>query len=446
MFPTVISNTGELRAGITLDSIDMSTGHYRSKYHTESLQQDPPHSRVTDREIERLHSDLQTSLEISRKETKQRYSVEEQLRETQEENTKLQQSLDKNNRMLSDFKRELEEKKKELQKAQEHQQSLYENNRMLYDNRRESEEKEAELRRQLQQKEEALQKLQERCQQLQQRCKQLQEEVRASQELHEVRNQWLIIDEKEVEMTDEELGKGSYGLVKVGIFRGLKVAVKSLHEKIASEYNESHFKREMGIASLLHHPNLVQFIGAKIGRNPLILTELMTTSLYKERKRCRLSKPQILDIAIQVALALNYLHLQKPRPLIHRDISSPNVLLDPKGAGLFKAKVSDYGSFVLAQESCTVLPGNPRYSAKEARDPEKHSPAMDVYSYCMLVMEMTIDEMPESTIAERKKQISCVTWTPMKILIKNGTKDDFENRPSMAEILDHLNCTLERRL
>lgn len=425
MFPTVISNTGELRAGITLDSIDMSTGHYRSKYHTESLQQDPPRSTVTDREIERLHSDLQTSLEISRKETKQRYSVEEQLRETQEENIKLQQSLDKNN--------------KELQKAQEHQQSLYENNRMLYDNRRESEEKEAELRRQLQQKEEALRKLQQRCQQLQ-------EEARASQELHEVRNQWLIIDEKEVEMTDEELGKGSYGLVKVGIFRGLKVAVKSLHEKIASEYNESHFKREMGIASLLHHPNLVQFIGAKIGCNPLILTELMTTSLYKERKRCRLSKPQILDIAIQVALALNYLHLQKPRPLIHRDISSPNVLLDPKGAGLFKAKVSDYGSFVLAQESCTVLPGNPRYSAKEARDPEKHGPAMDVYSYCILVMEMTIDEMPESTIAERKKQISCVTWTPMKILIKNGTKDDFENRPSMAEILDHLNCTLERRL
>ena len=439
MFSTVISNTGDFRAGITLDSIDMSTGHYRSKYHTESLQQDPPHSRVTDREIQRLHSDLQTSLEISRKETKQRYSVEEQLRETQEENTKLQQSLDKNNKMLSDFKRELEEKKKELQKAQEHQQSLYENNRMLYDNRRESEEKEAELRRQLQQKEEALRKLQERCQQLQ-------EEARASQELHEVRNQWLIIDEKEVEMTDEELGKGSYGLVKVGIFRGLKVAVKSLHEKIASEYNESHFKREMGIASLLHHPNLVQFIGAKIGCNPLILTELMTTSLYKERKRCRLSKPQILDIAIQVALALNYLHLQKPRPLIHRDISSPNVLLDPKGAGLFKAKVSDYGSFVLAQESCTVLPGNPRYSAKEARDPEKHGPAMDVYSYCILVMEMTIDEMPESTIAERKKQISCVTWTPMKILIKNGTKDDFENRPSMAEILDHLNCTLERRL
>ena len=425
MFPTVISNTGELRAGITLDSIDMSTGHYRSKYHTESLQQDPPRSTVTDREIERLHSDLQTSLEISRKETKQRYSVEEQLRETQEENIKLQQSLDKNN--------------KELQKAQEHQQSLYENNRMLYDNRRESEEKEAELRRQLQQKEEALRKLQQRCQQLQ-------EEARASQELHEVRNQWLIIDEKEVEMTDEELGKGSYGLVKVGIFRGLKVAVKSLHEKIASEYNESHFKREMGIASLLHHPNLVQFIGAKIGCNPLILTELMTTSLYKERKRCRLSKPQILDIAIQVALALNYLHLQKPRPLIHRDISSPNVLLDPKGAGLFKAKVSDYGSFVLAQESCTVLPGNPRYSAKEARDPEKHGPAMDVYSYCILVMEMTINKMPESTIAERKEQISCVTWTPMKILIRNGTKDDFEKRPSMAEILDHLNCTLERRL
>ena len=48
-------------------------------------------------------------------------------------------------------------------------------------------------------------------------------------------------------------------------------------------------------------------------------------------------------ISLDVALALNYLHQKKPEPIIHRDISSANVLLWRQG-DQWRGKVSDYGT------------------------------------------------------------------------------------------------------
>uniref|UniRef100_A0A1X7UCI6 Protein kinase domain-containing protein n=1 Tax=Amphimedon queenslandica TaxID=400682 RepID=A0A1X7UCI6_AMPQE len=67
-------------------------------------------------------------------------------------------------------------------------------------------------------------------------------------ELHESQDHWSI-NKDEVTLTKEELGRGSYAVVTVGIFRGLRVAVKSLHSIIISDYNLGIFSREMSIAS-----------------------------------------------------------------------------------------------------------------------------------------------------------------------------------------------------
>ena len=242
-------------------------------------------------------------------------------------------------------------------------------------------------------------------------------------------------------MTEEVLGRGSYGKVTVGVFRGLRVAVKSLHNIIISDYNLELFSREMNIASQVRHPNLVQFIGAiKVG-TPLILTELMSTSLHKVLQEKRLTRQQILSIAQDIALGLNYLHLFEPRPIIHRDVSSPNVLLEPSvnEAG-YKAKVADYGTAKLLQgtRTGTAMPGNPAYAAPEARDPDQHSPAMDVYSYSVLLMEMTLCTPPEMTSADRKQQSHrVVLWSPMKSLIQSGLNNS-QDRPTMAQVMESL--------
>ena len=313
----------------------------------------------------------------------------------------------------------LEEKEREAQVY--HQQ--------LEQKEREEAEKEQEIRRyhhQLQEKDREL--------------RQSQEAVRRYQQQALTDDHW-VINKDEVTLTKEELGRGSYAVVTVGIFRGLRVAVKSLHTIIISDYNLRLFSREMSIASRVRHPNLVQFIGATKVGNPLVLTELMSTSLYKKLQETKLSNQQILSIAQDVALGLNYLHLFKPQPIIHRDVSSPNVLLKPcTGAAGYEAKVADYGTAKLQQGTAgsTVMPGNPAYAAPEARDPDQHSPAMDVYSYSVLLMEMALYSPPEMTTAEREVQASDVSWSDMKSLIQRGLNANPRARPTMAQVIESL--------
>ena len=248
---------------------------------------------------------------------------------------------------------------------------------------------------------------------------------------------WLI-EREEIVMTEKVLGSGGWGEVKVGTFRGTRVAVKCLHQLIVSKYYLQLFSREMDIASHVRHPNLLQFIGATRVGNPIIVTELMPTSLRKELEKSSITKPEVITICIDIVLALNYLHLWKPQPILHRDVSSANVLLEPSARGKWKAKLSDYGSANLLDEVHTAGPGSPVYSAPEATTPKLHSPAMDIYSVGILLVEMATGEFPSSVTYERETQIRKVMWSSLKELIYCCTDDDAKSRPSSKVLLEEL--------
>ena len=344
------------------------------------------------------------------------------------------QSLEEKERKLQEteqvFRQQMEQKERE---EAEKEQEIRRYRHQLQEKDREEAEREERYHNQLQEKD---RELQEKDREL----RQSQEAVRRYQQQALTDDHW-VINKDEVTLTKEELGRGSYAVVTVGIFRGLRVAVKSLHTIIISDYNLGIFSREMSIASRVRHPNLVQFIGATKVGNPLILTELMSTSLNHELQRNRLTNQQILSIAQDVALGLNYLHLFKPQPIIHRDVSSPNVLLKPcTGPAGYEAKVADYGTAKVVQEggSGTVMPGNVAYAAPEAPIPEQHSPAMDVYSYSVLLMEMNLRSKPEMMIAERARQSGSVSWSDMKSLIQRGLNANPRDRPTMAQVVESL--------
>ena len=263
-----------------------------------------------------------------------------------------------------------------------------------------------------------------------------QEEVR---QLRIQQDHW-VVTKGDITMTQEVLGKGGWGEVRVAKFRGLRVAAKCLHDIIFSPYNLQLFIREMEMAARIHHPNLLQFIGATREGSPIILSELMPTSLRKQLDKAPLPHTHILCISVGVAAALNYLHLWRPSSIIHRDVSSPNVLLEPSADGSWKAKLSDYGSANLVQQISTrsVAPGNLVYSAPEAQVPDHHSPAMDVYSYGVLLTEMVLCRPPGFTNAERQQLAFFIKWPSFKDVVTRCIATDRQSRPSIADVLQQL--------
>ena len=192
---------------------------------------------------------------------------------------------------------------------------------------------------------------------------------KAQDELSEYQRQqspeW-VISRDHIQLTSKFLRKGGWGSVVEGKYCGCSVAVKQIHELILSPYNRELFEREMDIASRCRHPCLLQFIGATNDEgNPLFVTELMETSLRTLLEQRALSEAEMSFISLDVARALNYLHQKQPSPIIHRDISSANVLLWRQGEH-WRGKVSDYGTANFMQQTMTVAPGAMIYSAPEA--------------------------------------------------------------------------------
>ena len=284
------------------------------------------------------------------------------------------------------------------------------------------------------------QRLQQQVQRLQQEIQRLQTAENRPAEDKQLHCHWVVSD-KEIEMTGEVLGTGGWGEVKVAKFRGLKVAAKCLHAVILSPYNLKLFVREMEMASRIRHPNLLQFIGATKEGSPIILLELMPTSLRNELENGPLTRTQVLKIGLDVAGALNYLHLWKPNPIIHRDVSSANVLLEPFGINAqWRAKLSDYGSANIQQKISTksVAPGCPVYAAPESRFPDEHSPAMDIYSYGVLITEMILGEQPGFTTIERQQQCEDIKWPSFKDLVKRCIATERESRVTIAMVMELL--------
>ena len=196
----------------------------------------------------------------------------------------------------------------------------------------------------------------------------------AQQTLDDLRRQetrdW-VISRDEIHVTDKLLGRGGWASVYEGVYCGCPVAVKQIYDLILSDHNIRLFEREMSIASKCRHPHLLQFVGATNDEeSPLFVTELMMKSLRDLLHERELLVEEIHVLCLDIARALNYLHQKKPVPIIHRDVSSANVLLWRQG-DQWRGKVSDYGTANFMQQTMTVGPGAVIYSAPESSTPNQ---------------------------------------------------------------------------
>ena len=252
-------------------------------------------------------------------------------------------------------------------------------------------------------------------------------------------------------LIQEPLGVGGWGSVNRGKFRGQLVAIKQPHNAILSISTITRLRRETRIMAQVRHPNLVRFIGAVFDDQtpPLIIIELLSTNLRTAYESGRLQNSVAIKLPIfrDVAYGLHYLHEHK-EPIIHRDVSAPNVLLETLPNGMWRAKVSDFGSANIARLAQTMAEGAIIYAAPETipqaqLDPHAPPPPqttkIDVYSYGVLLCEVLTSQLPdpqEYSSMLRKVQKdhpqlhSLIAWC-------NVRHNPLE-RPTMAQVLDEL--------
>ena len=318
---------------------------------------------------------------------------DEQLREMGNQLTDIRRQLQERDGQLTEKDRQLRERDKQLREKtqqltntegqlQEKDKQLREKTQQLTNVEGQLQERDGEMREktqhlknaeeQLQEKDEEVSSLERRLEEKEQQVDELEDSLSAtSQALNKLSRQqspdW-VIPRDQIQLTEKCLGRGGWGIVVKGKYCGCTVAVKQIYDDLlkSSSYYRELFEREMNIASRCRHPCLLQFIGATNDeRSPLFVTELMETSLRALLEQRSLSPTEVSVISLDVARALNYLHLKKPSPIIHRDISSANVLLW-READQWRGKVSDYGTANFKRDIMTACPGSRIYSAPEA--------------------------------------------------------------------------------
>ncbi|KAK2662055.1 hypothetical protein Ddye_000629 [Dipteronia dyeriana] len=197
------------------------------------------------------------------------------------------------------------------------------------------------------------------------------------------------------------LGKGSFGSVFKGRFLdGMEIAVKVFHMQF--ERSLKSFDVECEVMSGIRHRNLVKIISCCTTEDfkSLVLEYMPNGSLEKclYSNECILDLSQRLNIMIDVASALEYLHLDYSIPVVHCDVKPSNVLLDQS----MVAHLSDFGIAKLLGEEESMIQTQTLatigYMAPEYGREGKVSQKGDVYSYGIMLMETFTKKKPTDDI------------------------------------------------
>ena len=274
---------------------------------------------------------------------------------------------------------------------------------------------------------------------------------------------------------NKELGRGAYGKVFTVDFLGLPCAAKEIHSLLIDGVSPEEkkaikdgFIRECYHSSLIRHPNIVQFMGVYNAKPsdprtdlPIMVMELMDTGLtsFIEKNQSKIATKIKLSILHDVSLGLSYLHGRRPA-VIHRDLSSNNVLLS--GRGNLVAKISDLGTAKMiradskqTKSRLTTAPGTLHFMPPEALDEEDpvYGTPVDVFSFGGIALHLFSEEWPtpsgpkkrdpktnklvalsEAQRRQRYLDTMIVKAAVLKEMVMKCLDDDPDQRPPIQEV------------
>lgn len=194
------------------------------------------------------------------------------------------------------------------------------------------------------------------------------------------------------------IGSGSFGHVYVGDYRGADVAIKKLKHQKMSKQQLDEFQQESAVMTGLRHPNIVLFMGVCIDPPDLcIITEFMARgSLYDvlQNDKLQLPFPLLRNMIVDVLKGLQFIH---SAGIIHRDLKSPNLLVDKN----WTIKIADFGLSCAKADSKDDAQISLLWTAPEVLLQEKacYSEKSDIYSFGIIMWEIMSRQTPFENVA-----------------------------------------------
>eukprot|EP00644_Phytophthora_capsici_P006814 jgi/Phyca11/561951/estExt2_Genewise1.C_PHYCAscaffold_80290 len=151
----------------------------------------------------------------------------------------------------------------------------------------------------------------------------------------------------------------------------------------------------------LCHPNIVLFMEAGFYRGSIcIVSEYCARGSLRDVLKQQtpdvknLNWPTKLRLALGISHGIQYLHNANP-PMIHRDLKSPNVLVDDS----WHAKIADFGTLrfseIIPVVEMTGLVGTTRWMAPEVMRGERiYTSKVDIYSLALILWELIEGKLP----------------------------------------------------
>ncbi|XP_031264703.1 serine/threonine-protein kinase-like protein At5g23170 [Pistacia vera] len=280
------------------------------------------------------------------------------------------------------------------------------------------------------------------------------------------------------------IGKGSHGSVYKAILEddhnvfAVKRASFNGHEVFHD--NSKKLKNEIQVLSSLRdreNPNVVNFLGTSTDcehQNKLLVMEFLPNGslhdlLHNSSSSSPLpSWPKRVEIAIQIAKAIHFLHEVANPVIIHRDIKSSNILFDSN----WSPKLVDFG-LAVNESSITSQPIQPAgtigYLDPSYTSPKKLSTKTDMFSFGVVLLEIiscrkaidvskqpaSIVEWATALIKEKQAMAICDTSVSMPSYMEGTIKHmlnlaarcvslEEENRPEIGEVFMAEKCFVER--
>ena len=191
------------------------------------------------------------------------------------------------------------------------------------------------------------------------------------------------------------IGSGAFGEVKKAYWRKTLVSVKFLKANFeGKEKQVIPFIEEFNLLKQLRHPNILLYIGGNIsGKQHFLVTEYCENGNLFEflhgKDAPDLEDIERLNLALEIAQGVNYLHSFKP-PILHRDLKSLNILLDKN----YVAKIADFGWSRLRNNHMTKLRGTFQWMAPEVITKDNYTEKADVFSFGIILWEFWSKDPP----------------------------------------------------